>query len=114
MKEKSGTLLHPYFMSENEAKVKTENEDNSALAAQTIKLKEELFVLQKNHNEVVNDCANVHETIRALRIQLRETKNVKNEVYVTEIESLKEKIKVNKTLSNLKMQRKLQGKGLLE
>ena len=98
MKDKLGRFLLPFFSPENESNVKTENGDNSAeiktLADQNMKLENELVVLHKNHNEVVNDFANAHETIEALRSQLRETKTIETEVYVAEIGSLKKKLKV--------------------
>ena len=98
MKDKSGRFLLPFFSPENESKVKPENEDNSAeiktLADQNIQLMNELVVLHKNHNEVVNDLANAHKTIEALMSQLRETKPIETKVYVAEIGSLKEKLKV--------------------
>ena len=97
MRDKSGKYLLPFLPDyESKPNVKNEIEEKTselkALADQNIKLERDIFALQKNHDDVVNECVNARETIEALKSQLIATKPSKIEVYETEINILKIKI----------------------
>ena len=104
VKDKSGTVLLPPPVPECvfNSNIKTENKDFTsaddewkALVDQNIKLKNELFALQKSHEVVVNECADAHDTIESLKNHLRatvETVGGKSSETALEIDTLKEKI----------------------
>ena len=97
MKDKSGKFLIPFIPDyESKQNVKNENKENAsalnALAAQNTKLENDLLVLQKNHENVVNNLSKARETIEALKSQLRANRPIKSEVSVAEINSYKERL----------------------
>ena len=110
VKDKSGTVLLPPPDCVLNRNIKTENDDFTGvlpspvdewktLVDQNIKFKNDLFSLQKSHEDVVNDCTKAEETIECLKNQLRttfETDIVKSETEAAtiEINTLKEKIEV--------------------
>ena len=59
---------------ESTPNIKNENEEKASelktLADQNIKLERDIFALQKNHDDVVNECVYARETIEALQSQL--------------------------------------------